>query len=146
MTKRSAQGRAELELEPVGESVSLARRYVRERLGELGREDLEECAELGVSELVTNSALHARSLITVHVDLTPEGNVRVEVSDGSSLMPVLRRHVRTATTGRGLQLLGSCGTWGAHDRSDGRPGKTVWFEPAPTMAAMEFSLDAVGED
>lgn len=147
MTDTPAQPRPPLVLEPVGESVSRARRFVRECLGALGRDDLDDCAELGVSELVTNSALHARTSIVIAVVRTRDGTVRIEVTDGSPLMPVIRRHARTATTGRGLRLLAACGRWGAAARSDGKSGKTVWFEPAASMSPIAFPVGAAsGEE
>ena len=49
---------------------------------EIGRPELVECAELGVSELVTNALLHGEPPITVRVRGTAE-HPRVEVRDGS---------------------------------------------------------------
>src|SRR6187200_984371 len=42
-----------------------ARRWVVDTCRDIGRDDLVECAELGVSELVTNALLHATGPITV---------------------------------------------------------------------------------
>ncbi len=57
------ESRSSLTLDPLAEAVSAARGYVRERLAEHGRLDLEDSAVLGVSELVTNATIHARTRI-----------------------------------------------------------------------------------
>ena len=122
-----------LALEPDPRSVQEARRWVVSTCRELGREDLEECAQLGVSELVTNALLHAEHPITVRVRGTVE-HPRVEVSDGSRQPPVIAEHAAEdldallATFGRGLSIVAMCSVaWGAAIEAD---GKCVWFEPA----------------
>ena len=65
-----------------------ARRWVAELCTEIGRPELVECAELGVSELVTNALLHGEPPITVRVRGTAE-HPRVEVRDGSGEPPIL---------------------------------------------------------
>jgi anti-sigma regulatory factor (Ser/Thr protein kinase) len=98
---------------------------------------LNEAAELGVSELVTNACLHARTSITVALRVV-KGAVRIEVSDDSPRQPQRRDVGLTTTTGRGLRLLSAYGTWGVDVAIDGRIGKTVWFQPqvAPTLPAV----------
>ena len=117
-----------LVLEPVATSAREARRYVRAELTRLGQQDLTEAAELGVSELTTNVALHARTAFTVTVSLTAAHAVRISVTDSSPLLPERRHNGRFAGTGRGLRLLDAAGRWGVDPLTDGR-GKTVWFEP-----------------
>ena len=114
-------------------SVQQARRWVASVCEELGREDLLECAELGVSELVTNALLHAGDPISVRVRGTAE-HPRVEVSDGSHQPPVLTLTDEPelddliSTFGRGLKIVAQCSTsWGAAIEPE---GKVVWFEPA----------------
>jgi hypothetical protein len=126
-----------LTMESVASSTAAARRYVRERLGELGLAQLEEAAELGVSELVTNALLHARTAFTLTVRTTVGGGVRIEVTDSAPTLIQPRRLVTTATTGRGLQLVAAVSSrWGIADLpAELGPGKTVWFEPA------EFTID-----
>lgn len=97
---------------------------------DLGHHDLAACAQLGVSELVTNALLHAAVPIGVGV-ATRTDTLRVEVSDGSPQVPVLIAPPVGAdplsTVGRGLTILSRCATaWGARV---GDTGKTVWFEP-----------------
>ncbi|MGB0101353.1 MAG: ATP-binding protein [Nocardioides sp.] len=104
---------------------------------DIGRSDLEECAELGVSELVTNALLHATPPLTVRVRGTRE-HPRVEVRDGSTEIPVLPGNEPQdaddllLTFGRGLSIVARCATaWGVEIEED---GKLVWFVPAPHSA------------
>ena len=124
-----------LALDPDPRSVQEARRWVGSACHRLGRDDLVECAELGISELVTNALLHAEAPISVRLRGTPE-HPRVEVSDGSDALPVLtpRRpdgddlDQLMATVGRGLDIVAMCAVaWGATIEQD---GKCIWFEPA----------------
>lgn len=131
-----------LVLESVATAVAGARRHVREILRRLGAEDLEESAELGVSELATNAMLHARTTFSVSVRTTGQGRVRVEVHDSSPVPLQLRRFGLSATTGRGLRLVASVSSaWGIEVSSG--TGKTVWFEPAALDA--EAGRDAPAE-
>jgi len=96
----------------------------------MARGDLVDCAELGVSELVTNALLHAAAPIEVGVRGTRD-QVRVEVSDGSPDVlfgePLFQEDT-LATFGRGLSIVAHCSTaWGAAVDAH---TKTVWFEPA----------------
>jgi anti-sigma regulatory factor (Ser/Thr protein kinase) len=113
------------------QSVRRARGYVAEKLQGLGRDDLLDAAELGVSELVTNALLHADPPITVGVRGTPE-HPRVEVHDTSARPPRLNKGMADDdqlmhTFGRGLGIVALySATWGAEVSAD---GKVVWFEP-----------------
>lgn len=117
-----------LHLGPVPEASLQARRFVRDSLKKLGVEALSDSAELGVSELVTNACLHARTAITVALRVV-RGVIRIEVSDDSPRQPEERAVGLMTTTGRGLRLLSAYGTWGVDDAIDGRIGKTIWFQP-----------------
>ncbi|WP_459644066.1 ATP-binding protein [Kineococcus sp. NUM-3379] len=125
---------APLAMEPLAGAVSAARRHVREALRRMGAPELEESAELGVSELVTNALLHARTSFAVAVRRTPAGRVRIEVAD-SSAVPLQPRNLGpAATTGRGLRLVGAVSAdWGVDPVAGGGPGKLVWFEPRETQ-------------
>ncbi|GAB7191915.1 hypothetical protein NUM3379_26230 [Kineococcus sp. NUM-3379] len=129
-----------LSLDPMAQAVSAARRYVRRALRSIGADELEESAELGISELVTNAVLHGRTPMTITVRRTDLGRVRVEVSDMSPAPPRRRRFDLSATTGRGLRLVDSLSyDWGVDERGAGSGGgKTVWFEPRPSMGADGF--------
>lgn len=121
--------RQALRLDPDPRSVSAARRWVASLCEELHRDELIACAELGVSELVTNALIHADAPITVGVRGTAE-SIRVEVSDGSRTIPVVAEEDLVdpwATFGRGLAIVARCSrAWGAALEP---AGKTVWFEP-----------------
>lgn len=132
------QPAAPLALEPVAEAPRAARQYVKEQLTRLGHVELIETGVLGASELVTNACLHARTSLTVWVHLGPDEIPRIEVSDGSAVMPRQRPPSRTAATGRGLRLLSAAGRWGCDPQAAG--GKTVWFEPGPEMDPTAFAF------
>jgi hypothetical protein len=99
--------------------------------------------ELLLTELITNVIIHARTEFEVRV--APVGlGVRVEVTDGSSIMPVAGTLSTGALSGRGLMLVQSVSTrWGARQNTAG--GKTVWFEAAPgvTESAPIDDVDAL---
>jgi anti-sigma regulatory factor (Ser/Thr protein kinase) len=117
-----------VELAPKPASVRSARVFTAGVLGDDGVEaSAIELAVLLVSELVTNAATHARSVIrlTVHVD---SHWVRVEVEDEGRGQPVLRLPAQSALRGRGLAVVDRLSTdWGT-DHHDS--GKVVWFEIA----------------
>lgn len=124
-----------------------ARRWVVETCRDIGREDLVECAELGVSELVTNALLHGRAPIQVRVRGTRE-HPRVEVRDGSTTPPTLPtcdgpldEDDLLLTFGRGLSIVArSSDAWGAVIEED---GKVVWFNPAATFADGEGAAGSI---
>lgn len=110
-------------------SVAESRMLVRDLLNAADRNDLVETAVLLVSEVVTNALLHAGTPIDLSASLDDTG-LRVEVSDGSTHLPVRRRYAPTAGTGRGMVMLEQMvDDWGVarHGR-----GKTVWFHLAST--------------
>ena len=123
---------APLVLDPEPRSVRLARLWIVEELERLGRPDLADAAELGVSELVTNAILHAAPPITVRLMGSRE-RPRVEVHDASMRPPSVGRDMtdedqllRTIGRGMGIVALYSH-SWGADVSSD---GKVVWFVPS----------------
>lgn len=104
--------------------VRSARRFVAAALEEwkvARAEDLKIVA----SELVTNALLHAKSPVTVTIELLDHA-VRLEVSDGSAVLPVIAEIEDGATRGRGMRIVEQLvDRWGA-DLVDG--GKQVWVE------------------
>lgn len=127
---------SELTLASSPRAAADARRWVSDICLRLEREDLVECAELGVSELVANAILHATSPYKVRVRGTAS-HPRIEVIDGSTSPPeppspaVDEELDLLLTFGRGLAMVAQCAVaWGATIESD---GKIVWFEPAPQM-------------
>lgn len=119
-------------------SVKLARSWVSKVLEEIGREDLVDAAQLGVSELVTNALIHSQPPLSVRVRGTVD-HPRIEVVD-SSPVPPQRAAVapdveevddfNVTTFGRGLDLVAMMSRrWGSDLAHDGR-SKSVWFEPS----------------
>jgi anti-sigma regulatory factor (Ser/Thr protein kinase) len=120
-------------------SVQDARRWVAELCAEIARAELSECAQLGVSELVTNALLHGEPPILVRLRGTTE-HPRVEVRDSSVEPPILpdqpldrpQTDDLLLTFGRGLGIVARCcDAWGAEIEED---GKIVWFTPAAHFA------------
>jgi anti-sigma regulatory factor (Ser/Thr protein kinase) len=135
-----------LELTAEPQSVRQARAWVIGELESLGRQDLIDAAELGVSELVTNAILHADPPILVRVGGTL-AHPRVEVHDTSNIPPRVRDMTDEdrllATIGRGLGIVAMYSTmWGA-EISD--QGKMVWFEPATEDSVPDAGSDLEGD-
>ena len=111
-------------LSPDPRSARAAREFVGQALNGDGGEQ-GEIAQLLVSELVTNALLHARTTITLVVQVIDSG-VRVGVADGSHRGPRQRDYSDEATTGRGLTLVEAlASSWGTEPSTG---GKTIWFE------------------
>jgi anti-sigma regulatory factor (Ser/Thr protein kinase) len=105
-------------------SATGARRFTEQVLDGWHLDDVRDVVRLLVSELVINAVLHARTAITLCLH-HESGRLRVEVSDGSTMPPVLHTPGPTAPTGRGLQIVASLSDeWGVDVQ---REGKTVWF-------------------
>ena len=106
-------------------SVGRARRLVARAIAASGHDELVDLATLLVSEVVTNSVLHAGTEMRLTCRSSAAG-IRVEVFDRSSLLPSVRHYDADATTGRGLGLVSALATsWGVDCVDD---GKTLWFE------------------
>lgn len=124
-----------LAADPVG--VPGARRFVVDAIQALGRTDLADVAELCVSELAGNAALHsAASFMGITVAAADPG-VQIEVEDDGAValeavQPAELAHEdspawwQQATTGRGLAIVSMLASrWG----SDPIPGgKRVWAQ------------------
>ena len=135
---------AELALPPEGASASAARRFLRTTFTRWGiGEAVIEQGELLVSELTTNSILHARTDLTLRLQRTG-ARVRVGVSDGEPRGPVRRGRVAASDiSGRGLAVIDHLvhGRWEAV--ADGY-GKTVWCELDVSEAPGALSPGATG--
>lgn len=82
--------------------------------------------ELVASELVTNVIRHAKTDLVVSLQVDVD-KVRIEVADGSAIMPAARDLI-DGTGGAGLRLVEAISDrWGADQRPD---GKVVWAEIA----------------
>jgi anti-sigma regulatory factor (Ser/Thr protein kinase) len=114
-----------LDLPPTTDSVPVARRWVRSRLAHADAD--VDTATLLVSEVVTNAILHARTTVTLSVEVVGEV-VRIAVRDGSPVRPRIHSFTATSATGRGLRLLDRLAKrWGV-DPDPASGGKVVWFE------------------
>ncbi|MCL6732732.1 ATP-binding protein [Streptomyces neyagawaensis] len=112
----------------VGEhSAHHIRRIVRSYLDEWEMPELTDAVELGVTELLANVVRHVPDRRCALLLLRSPGGVRVEVTDGSEQLPVLRTDLSPyADGGRGLVLVDAVADkWGV---GRWRDGKTVWFE------------------
>ena len=129
-------------------SVKLARSWVSKILSEIGRDDLVDAAQLGVSELVTNALIHSQPPLSVRVRGTVD-HPRIEVVDSSPVPPQRAPiapepedvdDLNVTTYGRGLDLVAMMSSrWGSDLAHDGR-SKSVWFEPSGD-ARLEEHLD-----
>ncbi len=118
--------------------MKLARSWVTKVLSEIGRDDLVDAAQLGVSELVTNALIHSQPPLSVRVRGTVD-HPRIEVVDSSPVPPQRAAvapepedvdDLNVTTFGRGLDLVAMMSSrWGSDLAHDGR-SKSVWFEPS----------------
>lgn len=126
---------------PTPDVVSAARRFVSSSLDERF-DEVESDVSLLTSELVTNAVLHARTDLTVEVEVAGK-QVTVRVSDRGAGRPLVRSFSATSGSGRGLRLLETIATdWGSSSQPDGT--KIVWFcidAAAPVRSAQELALD-----
>jgi anti-sigma regulatory factor (Ser/Thr protein kinase) len=116
-------------------SAAQARHWVRDHLNEMGRTDLVQAAEAGVSELVTNGILHAQT--SIGLQLTGHHDrVVIEVYDGSPMHQPASDATASSSTvdstiGRGLRIVRAYAReWGV---STSKHGKSIWFQPAPVV-------------
>jgi len=115
-------------------AVQDARTWVRTACEEIERTDLVDCAEFGVSELVSNALFHGVAPVTIRMRGTVD-HPRVEIRDASTQPPLLPVPLALddedeilLTVGRGLSIVASVSdAWGADIDAS---GKTVWFAPA----------------
>jgi anti-sigma regulatory factor (Ser/Thr protein kinase) len=106
-------------------SVSEARHFVQDIVGDLPRARVEEVAVM-VSELTTNSVSHAASEFTITIRRSID-EIYIGVSDMGPGEPALRSPRPTEPTGRGLQIVRELADrWGIIPAQNG-DGKTVWF-------------------
>ncbi len=112
---------------PDGQSVALARRFVRQTLAECGADDLTDEAVLATSELVTNAVVHAGTPVRVALDVDAQG-LRLEVQDlhPHRALPLgVEAPSDDSEHGRGLVIASAlAGAWGV-DYSAG--AKRIWL-------------------
>ncbi|MEV8632573.1 SpoIIE family protein phosphatase [Streptosporangium sp. NPDC051023] len=105
-------------------SAGRARAFVRATLAEWRLDAIADTVELMVSELVANAVEHGSGGVGLRLLRGP--TLVCEVTDSSSVLPVMRDAGSEDDTGRGLSLI----NWLAH-RWGSRPtekGKVVWVE------------------
>jgi PAS domain S-box-containing protein len=106
-------------------SAAEARRLVRQFLTSIGRDGWLDAAELAVSEVVTNAALHAHTSVELRMASYAD-RACIEVRDFNATLPVQRNYDVEATTGRGMSLVSAITLeCGVHPL--GEEGKVVWF-------------------
>ncbi|HVR32756.1 MAG TPA: ATP-binding protein [Acidimicrobiia bacterium] len=105
---------------PDPQSVRRVRQMIRREIPWADTWDIE----LVASELVTNVIRHANTDLVVSLEID-EDKVRIEVVDGSAIMPAARDLI-DGTGGAGLRLVEAISErWGADQRPE---GKVVWAE------------------
>jgi anti-sigma regulatory factor (Ser/Thr protein kinase) len=109
-------------------SVGTARRFIEARTAAWSfPEPAGSQLVLIGSELVTNAVLHARTELTLTLELR-DGRARISVKDRSKAPPTLRHYQADALTGRGLGVVAALSdSWGVSTAAD---GKVVWAEVA----------------
>jgi anti-sigma regulatory factor (Ser/Thr protein kinase) len=107
-------------------SVGAARRFIAARTAAWSfPEPAADQLVLIGSELVTNAVLHARTELTLTLELR-EDRVRISVTDRSHAPATLRHYRPDALTGRGLGVVAALSDrWGVSTAPD---GKVVWAE------------------
>ncbi|MGW7085159.1 ATP-binding protein [Streptomyces sp. NPDC054871] len=109
-------------------SVRHLRFILRAYLGSWGMGELRDCAELALTELVTNVVRHVPDRHCELLILRRPRGLRVEVADTSPLLPRQGSGEELAEGGRGLLIVAAVtDRWGYKPRVDGS-GKTAWFE------------------
>ena len=132
---RPTDSRAAIELPDDLSSVSLARRFVREKLVEWGIEEPLDDALLVVSELAANALTHAHSSYRIQLSASDQA-LRIEVDDDGTGTPEPQPLTETEEHGRGLHLVGAlAASWGMEAADTG--GKRVWAELALPAAVAE---------
>lgn len=113
-----------VELPCSSSSVSDAREFVATILVEQGYGDMVADARVVVSELSTNSVLHAKSAFRLTL-VSDARDLLLSVSDESALLPAPRSPGSSIPSGRGLLIVDVLsGSWGVDVHALG--GKTVW--------------------
>ena len=119
---------ASIELPHDATSVSVARRFIREKLEQWGLEPLLDDTLLVTSELATNAITHAGSGCRIRLSLS-DSTLRIDVVDTGAGTPEPQPESQTEEHGRGLHLVDALTTaWGL-EMVPGE-GKLVWAELA----------------
>jgi len=112
-------------------SPQFARALVNAFVHQCRLDALLETTSLLVSELVTNSVLHAGCGIRIEMVGNIDG-IRVDVFDASTALPIMGPQGTLAESGRGLRMVDSlANNWGSEELTD---GKVIWFELADSCS------------
>lgn len=104
---------------------------LRAHLGSWGMGELLDCAELALTELVTNVVRHVPDRHCELLILRRPQGLRVEIADRCPHLPRQGDGEELAEGGRGLLIVAAVtDRWGVEPRldGDGTCGKTAWFE------------------
>ncbi len=117
-----------VDLELVETAPATARRVAEEAVAHWSLDVDLDVLRLLVSEVVTNAVRYARDGGHLRLVLRrAPGVLRVEVHDGSALLPMVREAQDDEEGGRGTALMAALAArWDAEAHADG--GKAVWFE------------------
>ncbi|MEU8827047.1 ATP-binding protein [Streptomyces sp. NPDC048636] len=132
------------EFPALADRASAVRRMVTGHLREWRLDALVDCAVLATNELFANAVEHGSSgpadTVSITVSLEGRGHeLRVEVADGSPVVPRFHEAAPTAESGRGLAIVdGLASDWGTEPPDPGSVGKRVWFtlpvEPVESLS------------
>jgi anti-sigma regulatory factor (Ser/Thr protein kinase) len=121
----SAPQPLEMLAETVPTSVARIRRFVTDASRQVAPGVEPDTVALLVSEVATNALVHGAGQVRVRI-LPVAGGVRVEVHDGSHVLPAKREATVLDEGGRGVALVEALSSsWGSQADDE---GKTVWFE------------------
>lgn len=125
-SRDGAEDDAELVVPSTPRSVAAVRRYAVDACTAFGWSDSVDTVALLASEVATNAVLYAYGP-EIRVRVLDLGlRLRVEVFDGSPVLPVARRAPAGAENGRGIAIVEALAVaWGVEARP---AGKTIWFE------------------
>ena len=133
----------ELVLDAEVEAVPQARRFAAQALAD-EPVDVVDAAELIITELMTNAALHGRGPVILRIRGAGT-RVRVEVQDTGAGLPMIPAQSTDAMTGRGLRLVAALSaSWGVVPVGGG--GKVVWAELAPDGGVNDQDVPEIDVD
>ena len=124
---------ARVDLPPSARSVPVARHLVREVLRAWRAPQEDGDVALLVTELVANVVDHVggESLLSLELEFS-DGWLRIAVTDGSAVQPVIGELRGDQPRGRGMQIVDAIADrWGVEEASG---GKRVWFVLGPDGA------------
>ncbi|BAU87473.1 hypothetical protein SLA_6607 [Streptomyces laurentii] len=127
------------------EALRASRHMIRAAVRAWGAEVRSDEIELVADELVTNALMHTEggAIVTLRMLPGPEQRLRVEVEDGSSVLPRRREAGDSVVSGRGLLLVEQISDqWGVEPRGN---GKSVWCEFATGDAGAADAAAPAGD-